>query len=285
MATAKRVLSVLSVLSCGATFAASEPTVTVAQGTVARWSGLAATACGLHGKRYPAVDATCYFPIDVLAKPGRYQVAVYDADEQEHLGWIEVESRGCPETAVVLEDSRYVEPQGADLERHQRERAKVLAVLDAEPSEPLFALPLASPAASLPEGDNDFCARRHFNGEEEASLHTGRDYPVALGTAVVAPEAGIVRLAEEHFMTGKSVYIDHGGGLVSEAFHLSEISVAAGDRVERGQRIGAVGESGRATGPHLHFGARWLDSRIDPAFLVDDRNQIPDLGAHPPAAK
>jgi murein DD-endopeptidase MepM/ murein hydrolase activator NlpD len=99
--------------------------------------------------------------------------------------------------------------------------------------------------------------------------HAGIDFAAAPGTPVVAPAAGIVRLAQGPFtLEGNLVMIDHGFGLVSAFLHLSQIDVKSGDAVAQGQRIGAVGATGRATGPHLHWGVTWTDVRVDPATLL-----------------
>ena len=79
---------------------------------------------------------------------------------------------------------------------------------------------------------------------------------------------GEVALTGDFFFSGSSVFLDHGDGLVTMYFHLSRIDVEPGARVERGQTIGAVGQSGRATGPHLHFAARWRGARVDPELLL-----------------
>ena len=101
------------------------------------------------------------------------------------------------------------------------------------------------------------------------SPHTGADYAANQGTPVLAAEAGTVRLAEEHFFSGNSIFIDHGDGLVSMYFHMHELFVSPGDRVTRGAVIGTVGSTGRSTGPHLHFGLRWRGARIDPRPLFE----------------
>ncbi len=88
------------------------------------------------------------------------------------------------------------------------------------------------------------------------------------GTPVLAVADGRVVLAEEHYFAGKSVYVDHGGGLLSMSFHLSEILVEEGSEVKRGQPLGEVGATGRVTGPHLHFGLRWHGARVDPERLI-----------------
>ncbi|MCK7593905.1 M23 family metallopeptidase [Pseudomarimonas salicorniae] len=269
-------LSALIACSCSAALAAS-PRIEVAQGGVARWSGTDARACMMYGNRYPAVGGDCYFPIDIQAKPASHEVAVIDEAGALRTAWIEVTERDCAEMEIEIEDERFVSPKGEDLERHQRERAGVLKALEVESGEARFSLPLTAPAATMPRGDDDFCATRYFNDREAGSVHTGRDYEITQGSEVRAVAPGRVLIAEDHFMTGNSVYVDHGGGLVSMFFHLGELSVDSGDEVEAGQKVGTIGSTGRSTGPHLHIGLRWIDQRIDPALLLADPDSLPDL--------
>lgn len=111
-----------------------------------------------------------------------------------------------------------------------------------------------------------FGLRRIINGEER-SPHTGRDLVADEGTPVVAVNRGRVVWTGELFFGGNSIIIDHGLGLYSMYFHLSGISVKRSDIVEKGQKIGTVGSTGRASGPHLHWGIRLLNARIDPLSL------------------
>jgi murein DD-endopeptidase MepM/ murein hydrolase activator NlpD len=113
-----------------------------------------------------------------------------------------------------------------------------------------------------------FGARRIINGRPR-SAHAGMDYAASRGTPVVAANDGRVALVADFFFPGRLVVIDHGLGLYTLYFHLEEIAVAQGDRVTRGQTIGAVGATGRATGPHLHFGAQVGPARVDPATLLE----------------
>ncbi len=252
------------------------PTGLVAQGGVARWTGLAAEDCAIMGKRYPAVDAVCYYPIDLRAKPGVHEIALYDQDGKQHLGSLTVEAVEFPEVEITLPDDTYVELSEANRNRHIEERARVLALFKGKPGPAQFSLPLAQPA-NMPASENDFGSRRLFNGVRK-SQHTGRDAPVAMGTAVKAVADGKVLLAEDQFFTGHSVFVDHGGGLVSMNFHMSELLVAAGDEIKRGQTLGKVGSSGRSTGPHLHLGMRWMGARIDPYLLLASPNLLPTVG-------
>lgn len=102
-----------------------------------------------------------------------------------------------------------------------------------------------------------------------AAPHSGIDFATAAGTPVIAPAAGIIRLASGPFtLEGNLVMVDHGMGLVSALMHLSRIDVKGGDIVRQGQTLGAVGDTGRATGPHLHWGLSWTNVRVDPARLL-----------------
>ncbi len=112
-----------------------------------------------------------------------------------------------------------------------------------------------------------FGQKRIINGQEK-NPHTGEDIKAPLGTEVIASNSGKVVLSGDFFFNGISVVIDHGGGLFTMYFHLSEMAVDAGDFVDKGALIGKVGQTGRATGPHLHWGARLHGARVDPFSLV-----------------
>ncbi|MEO7085470.1 MAG: M23 family metallopeptidase [Gemmatimonadaceae bacterium] len=112
-----------------------------------------------------------------------------------------------------------------------------------------------------------FGSGRLFNGRV-ASSHLGIDYRGAQGDPIYAANRGIVALVDSFFLAGNVVYIDHGDGIVTGYFHMSKPEVVAGDTVERGQEIGLVGATGRVTGPHLHWSARFGAGTIDPADLL-----------------
>lgn len=102
--------------------------------------------------------------------------------------------------------------------------------------------------------------------------HSGMDIAASAGTPVLAPAAGIVTLTGDFYLTGNTILLDHGHGISSNFLHLSRIDVQVGQRVEQGQAIGAVGQTGRATGPHLHWGMNWFETRIDPLLVLDRTN-------------
>jgi Peptidase family M23 len=258
----------------------SKSSVTLNQGEVARWPGIAAKSCLLTGKKYPAVDSVCYYPFDVEAKPGRYSIAVVDQDGKQHNAVAIVEKLERPKVDINLPSDTYINVSPENQKRALHEREAVLKLFAAKLGAPRFSLPLGAPASPLPKNEDDFGSQRTFNGKVE-SQHTGRDYPVTEGSPIKAIADGTVVIADEHFLTGKSVYIDHGDGMVSASFHMSAIAVKQGDEVKRGDVIGKVGATGRATGAHLHLGIRWLAARVDPQPLLDSPLQLHEVGDKP----
>lgn len=115
-----------------------------------------------------------------------------------------------------------------------------------------------------------FGSQRIYQNGEAGAYHSGVDVARGIGTVVLAPADGVVILAAAAPFTleGYLLMVDHGMGLNSAFMHLSRIDVKVGAHVRRGQPIGLVGMSGRATGPHLHWGMKWRDARIDPLLLA-----------------
>jgi murein DD-endopeptidase MepM/ murein hydrolase activator NlpD len=113
-----------------------------------------------------------------------------------------------------------------------------------------------------------FGTGREFNGKA-VSRHLGTDYAGAVGDPVRATNRGVVAMVADFYLAGRVLYLDHGEGLVSAYFHLSSTAVAQGDTVERGQIIGAVGKSGRVTGPHLHWVVRYGTVTVDPVSMLE----------------
>jgi murein DD-endopeptidase MepM/ murein hydrolase activator NlpD len=127
-----------------------------------------------------------------------------------------------------------------------------------------FAAPVSAPTSDV------YGSQRIFNGVAQRE-HQGLDYRVPTGTPVAAMNNGTILLARFLYFEGNCVVIDHGQGLLTLYFHLSEIKVKEGDAVKRGQEIGLSGGTGRATGPHLHVAVRWQATYLDPARLLQLR--------------
>ena len=119
-----------------------------------------------------------------------------------------------------------------------------------------------------------FGTARVYNGELQGR-HLGTDFAGAIGAPVRAAGRGVVAMVADFYLAGRAVYVDHGAGVVTAYFHLSRADVAEGDTVVGGQRIGAVGRSGRVTGPHLHWVARYGAISVDPMSLLQLEKPAP----------
>lgn len=206
---------------------------------------------------------------DLEVKPGAksWQLAVLQpaGEPRTARGQVRVLSRDFPVQRLSLP------PGMVDLDPETERRA----LAEAEQLRTLYRtitpLRLWRGAFTRPVGGSEpgtgFGARRIINGKPRMP-HGGTDYAAATGTPVVAVNSGRVALVGDFFFPGRLVAIDHGLGLYTLYFHLDSVAVGQGDPVERGQTIGAVGATGRATGPHLHFGAHVAGARIDPATLL-----------------
>jgi murein DD-endopeptidase MepM/ murein hydrolase activator NlpD len=160
-----------------------------------------------------------------------------------------------------------VTPDPAIAERIAREQAGVAKARERDDDRIDFAEGFLRPIAGG-RISGVYGSQRILNGEPRAP-HMGLDIAVPTGTPIQAPAAGIISfVGPDLFLTGGTVLLDHGHGLSSSFLHLSRIDVREGQRVERGEVIGAVGATGRASGPHLHWGLNWFDVRLDPALLL-----------------
>lgn len=182
---------------------------------------------------------------------------------------IEVTPRDWPIEHVDGVPPATVNPPPAIAARIREEQARVAAVRTRDDARLDFLERFIWPVQGRISGR--FGNQRVYNGSEGAP-HSGMDIAAALGTPVKAPAAGVVTFADpDLYLTGGTVVIDHGHGVSSNFLHLSRIDVRVGDRVEQGQTLGAVGATGRATGPHLHWGMNWFDVRIDPLLVLERR--------------
>ena len=161
-------------------------------------------------------------------------------------------------------DPRFVEVPEEEKERVKAEQERV-AEAYRRGSEARLSTSFARPLPSASNGN--FGARRVYNGKTK-SIHAGLDLAAKEGTPVQAAGDGRVVLAGDLYFSGGSVLLDHGAGLFTQYFHLSRIDVKEGDFVAKGTRLGAAGHTGRATGPHLHWGAKLHAARVNPEDLL-----------------
>jgi murein DD-endopeptidase MepM/ murein hydrolase activator NlpD len=207
--------------------------------------------------------------IDLETKPGvrpwRTAVVEPGREPRSARGTVRFEARRFPVERLTL--PRAMVELDPDTERRaQAEALRLAAVLRAASAERLWRGRFTRPVAGTRPGTG-FGARRIINGRPRAP-HSGTDYSAPLGTPVVAVNTGRAALVGEFFFHGRLVVLDHGLGLYTLYFHLDSVTVSEGQRVERGQTLGTVGATGRATGPHLHFAAQVGAARVDPAVLL-----------------
>lgn len=176
-------------------------------------------------------------------------------------------TRGRGSTGSRLRvDPKFTRSSADNDARVARENAEAREIgRRAQDTPQLWTLPFLRPRDT--RVTSRFGTGRLFNGRVSSS-HLGIDYRGKTGEPIVAANRGVVALVAEFFLAGNVVYIDHGNGIVTGYFHMSQPEVAAGDTVERGQQIGLVGATGRVTGPHLHWSARFGSLTIDPGDLL-----------------
>jgi murein DD-endopeptidase MepM/ murein hydrolase activator NlpD len=176
-----------------------------------------------------------------------------------------VGSKRYREQRITLKNKSHVNPdpqQQARFEREYEEQMQAYASFRTEgPSNVVFEKPVPGRLTS------PFGLRRFFNGEER-NPHSGLDFAAPTGTAVKVPADGIVTIVADYFFNGKTVFVDHGQGLITMFCHLSAFDVRVGDRVSKGDVVARSGATGRATGPHLHWNVSLNNARVDPAIFI-----------------
>ncbi len=178
---------------------------------------------------------------------------------------VHVSGKAFPTTELTVAPG-YVELSPENQERAARDSSEINAIYSTLTPQAYWVQPFQVPIPGTTGGRN-FGHRRVFNGEPRAP-HSGADLTAATGAEIRAVNAGRVVLAKDLFFSGNAVFIDHGLGVYSVYLHLSKIDVAEGDIVDKGQTVGLVGATGRVTGPHLHWGFRIQNARIDPFSLT-----------------
>ncbi|MGA7750261.1 MAG: peptidoglycan DD-metalloendopeptidase family protein [Gallionella sp.] len=216
-----------------------------------------------HGLWYAVVG----LPLDVT--PGSHELRVKIGDVAKALDFV-VDTKNYPEQHVTLEDTSKVELSAEDEARADRELAVIQELKHhwraAQDTDLGFILPVKGRLASR------FGLRRFFNGEPRAP-HAGRDVAVARGTPVKASAHGQVLAVDDYFFNGRTIFVDHGNGLITMYCHLERIDVKTGDTVRKGQRIGLSGETGRATGPHLHWSVVLNGAMVDPELFIPAKHR------------
>lgn len=203
-------------------------------------------------------QAVVGIPLDTA--PGILSVRVGDRDIA-----VDVVEHSYREQRLTVKNKSYVTPDQEQLDRIGRERKIIDAALNRFRISTTDSIALAAPVDG--PRSSSFGLRRFFN-EQPRSPHKGMDIAAPDGSAIRAPRDGVISATGEYFFNGNTVIVDHGQGFVTMYCHLSEIAVTEGQSVAAGERIGAVGATGRVTGPHLHFGTYLNGTAVDPAILL-----------------
>nr|WP_319494959.1 M23 family metallopeptidase [uncultured Desulfobacter sp.] len=210
---------------------------------------------------------------DVLTiKPGPQELLVrawIGGKETVRHRSIRIIDRTYPRQELTLPE-KMVTPPTEVLERIKAERARTQAAKQTWSDQRLWGLPFHRPVAGT--FTSVYGLQRILNGKPK-DPHRGVDFRAPTGTAVEAVADGRVILAESHYYAGNSIYIDHGNGVISMYFHLSQFDVSQGDIVTQGQSIGRSGCTGRATGPHLHLSIAVQGQLVDPEPLFENTSE------------
>jgi biotin carboxyl carrier protein len=191
------------------------------------------------------------------------QVIVRSGDAREELQFAIADKQYAIQSLTVAPGM--VNLSKADLERVNRERPIIDHAMSRWTDEEPETLRMPQPVPGV--RSSSFGRGRVFNGESR-NPHTGMDIAAAAGTPVLAPLAGTVIDTGDFFFTGNTVFVDHGRGMISMYCHLSAIDVKPGQHVAAGTTLGNVGKTGRATGPHLHWGLSINRTWVDPELFV-----------------
>ena len=203
---------------------------------------------------------------DLTTKPGRYKMKITFSDSNRpHAITVSVFSRDYGSRRLTLPKTM-VELDKDTLKRVREESKTVKRLFISSGKNPLWMGKWIRPVPGMIV--SHFGCRCIIN-DMERSPHSGVDLKAAEGEPIKATNRGTVALVAHHFFSGLSIIIDHGGNIQSMYFHLSKDFVKVGQLVEKGTIIGLSGSSGRVTGPHLHFGIRLNERRIDPIKLIE----------------
>lgn len=228
------------------TFSSDKPTVKYQQHKVLLWQG---------PKQWWALVG-----VSLKAKPGEHTLTINDTE----LAFDVIDKR-YQEEHLTITNKRKVDPNQQDLDRIWSERKIMNKVFDSFSDRSLNQFPaLMVPVQG--RHSSPFGLKRFFN-EKPRNPHSGLDIAATKGTTIYAAGNGTIAATGNYFFNGNTVLIDHGQGLITMYCHMSRIDITVGEAINSGSVIGAVGKTGRVTGPHLHFSVSLNNTRVDPEYF------------------
>ncbi|WP_428033155.1 peptidoglycan DD-metalloendopeptidase family protein [Amphritea sp.] len=201
--------------------------------------------------------------IPLSAKPTETQLMKADGESFP----FQVQGKEYEEQHLTVTNKRHVNPNEQDLARYKREKAEMVAAFKTWSTPTLSSVNFKLPASG--RFSSPFGLKRFFN-EQPRNPHSGLDIAGGQGGAISAPAPGKVVAVGEYFFNGNTVIVDHGYGLTTMYCHMSRIDVKTGDQLNTGDIIGAIGKTGRVTGPHLHWSVSLNNTRVDPLLFVKE---------------
>lgn len=232
---------------------------TAGRAVEARFQGERVFLGEYEGEQYAIIG------VPLSAKPGLQTFTLIAADgSRETLGF-SIDDKQYTEQRLTIKNQRQVNPNPDDMVRIRAESAEMTAAFSSWDETQRPTLTMLPPVDGI--RSSSFGHKRFFNGEPRAP-HSGMDIAADEGTPIVAPAAGIIRSTGNYFFNGNTIILDHGHGLISLYCHMNTIDVEVGSEVAAGEQIGRVGQTGRVTGPHLHWSVNLNNTRIDPAFFL-----------------
>ena len=206
-------------------------------------------------------------PLDTL--PGELEISVFSGSTATVRN-VPIRIKNYPEQRLTIKNKRQVNPDPDDLARIEREQAVTAEVkqrFSTPEPQTEFQLPASGPLSSR------FGLRRIFNGQPR-NPHAGLDIAVGSGAPISSPAAGVVANTGDYFFNGNTVFVNHGQGLITAYMHMSRIDVHAGQVVRQGEVLGAVGATGRVTGPHLHWAVILNNTPVDPELFFANTSDM-----------
>lgn len=202
-------------------------------------------------------------------KPGRHSVLM--VSPKRHRYYFSVQPKRYGKQDIRIRDMSKVQLSKQDISRAKRERQTIETIVNTFSINPNLARPLSAPAKG--RLSSDFGVMRTINGHH-ATPHRGIDIANRIGTPVRSPDDALVIATGEYFFLGNTVFLDHGHGLVTMYAHLDSINVSQGRHVAPNQIIGTLGNSGRSSGPHLHWAVILNGARINPNLMMTRSEQL-----------
>jgi len=215
--------------------------------------------------------------IPLSAGPGRHQLKVRDSS-RESQQYFTVYDKQYPTQRLTITNERQVNPTPLDMERINRESTQIQQAKAVWTERPDLLPELKLPVTGI--YSSPFGLRRYFN-DQPRNPHSGLDIAADEGTPIMAAAAGTVVSTGEFFFNGNTVFVDHGQGLITMYCHMHGIDVAPGQLIHAGEVIGTVGQTGRVTGPHLHWGVILNQVMVDPEWFLPREEQEESGNAMP----